>query len=129
MFRNRTGEHGFSLIEAVMAIGLFSLCILAAAQMAASVIKTNQVAREYTAALFLARNKMEEIKAREFGDVVSGEENAIDAGGAIGSGAFNRSVRVSDQDTPRSKTVTVRVGWGGNDSRQVVLATIISPGR
>jgi type II secretion system protein I len=122
----RKGENGFSLIEAMMAIGLFSLCILAAIQIAATVMNTNQMARDYTAALFLAQNKMEEVKACQFGDVVSGEEKKLDADGASGSGAFDRWVHVSDQPKPQCKTVTVRVTWGRNGSRQVVLASIIA---
>lgn len=127
MGRNRTGESGFSLIEAVIAIGLFSLCILAVTQMAGMVLRTNQTARDCTTALFLARNKMEEVKAIEFSDVVSGEEKALDADGMTGAGMFDRWVEVSDQATPRCKTVSVRVVWGSQDSRRVVLTTIIAP--
>jgi type II secretion system protein I len=127
MWRNATAEAGFSLIEAVIAMGLFSLCILAVIQMAATVVNTNQTARDYTAALFLARNKLEEIKACEFSEVVSGEEKKLDAGGTCGAGAFDRWVKVSDQPKPRLKAVTVGVSWGRNIPRQVVLSTIVAP--
>jgi Tfp pilus assembly protein PilV len=124
---NRTGEDGFSLLEATVAIGLFSLCILAVTQMAGMVIKANQTARDVTTALFLARNKMEAVKAIEFIDVVSGQEKNLDAEGISGAGVFDRWVEVSDQTSPRCKTVSVRVTWGSKDSRQVALATIIAP--
>jgi len=127
MGRNRSGEDGFSLIEAVMAMGLFSLCILAVTQMAGVVIKTHQTARDCTTALFLAGNKMEEVKVIPFSDVVSGGEKNLDADGIAGAGTFDRWIEVSDQDTPRCKTVSVRVAWGSEDSRQVVLTTIIAP--
>jgi type II secretory pathway pseudopilin PulG len=127
MWQNGSGEDGFSLIEAVIAIGLFSLSILAAAQMAGTVINTHQTARDVTAALFLAQNKMEELKAREFSNVVDGEEKKLDAGGACGEGRFDRWVEVSDWPKPLCKSVVVRVGWGCNNSRQVVLTTIIAP--
>lgn len=127
MWRNGTAENGFSLIEAVMAIGLFSLCILAVVQMAAAVVTSNQTARDFTAALLLAQNKLEELKACEFSQVVSGEEKKLDAGGVCGAGAFDRWVKVSDQPKPEFKAVTVRVSWGNNVPRQVVLATIVAP--
>ncbi|MFH0731200.1 MAG: prepilin-type N-terminal cleavage/methylation domain-containing protein [Pseudomonadota bacterium] len=127
MGRNGTAENGFSLIEAVVALGLFSLCILAAIQMAAAVVNTNQTARDYTVALFLAQNKLEEVKACEFSQVASGEEKNLDAGGECGAGTFDRWVKVADQLTPRFKIVTVGVSWGSRIPRQVVLATIVAP--
>lgn len=115
-------KDGFSLIELVFAMGLFAMGMLAASQLTSMVMKTNTMARNYTTALFLAQNKMEEIKTRAYDDLATGEEEQTGAGGA-----FLRMVRVLVQESPPCKVVEVTVTWPGISRQQVVLASVVAP--
>lgn len=118
-------SDGFSLIELVFAMGLLAVGMLAASQLTSMVMKTNTMARNYTTALFLAQNKMEEIKTSAYDDLATGEEEQI--GVRAAGGVFHRMVRVWVQQSPSCKIVEVTVTWSGVFRRQVVLATIIGP--
>lgn len=120
-------ESGFSLLEAVFALGLFSLCMLATIQMAGMIFRTNQLARDFDAALYLAENKMEEIISRSYSDILDCDEPNGCAGVPGGSMVFQRRVRVSEQANPQRKTITVTVSWWEGDAHRVELASIILP--
>jgi hypothetical protein len=119
---------GFSLLEMVFALGLFTLGILATIQVAARVFRTHQLARDYAAGLSLAAEKMEEIKSLGYGDVAGGFEPEAGARSVNGPKPFQRQISVTEQASPRLKCVFVTVSWQADSTRrQVVLASIVAP--
>jgi len=125
--REWTKGAGFSLLECVLALELFALCLLAIMQVAAHVVRTNQLARDYDAALCLAQEKMEKIKGLAYGNVSGGYEPLASAGSATGPKVFQRRVTVLEQTIPPLKRVWVEVSWQAGRRRQVVLASEVSP--
>lgn len=127
MFRQGCEDGGFSLVEAVVAIGLFSICMLMVAQTVAGIMKANRVAGDCTIALLLAQHKMEEIKISNFSGVINGEEKKLDAAGISGLGKFDRQVQVTDHFTPKHKKVMVKVSWDYDVQHHVVLSSVKVP--
>jgi Tfp pilus assembly protein PilV len=118
---------GFSLLEMVFALGLLALGILATIQVAARVVRTNQLARDYAAGLSLAADKMEEIKSLGYGKVAGGYEPQAGARSPNGPNAFQRRITVTEQTSPRLKRVWIEVTWQAEGPRQAVLASIVTP--
>ena len=56
-------QHGFTLIEAVIAMGVFSFVLAGLALLMISTIKTNSNAKRFTAASALAQTKLEDLRA------------------------------------------------------------------
>lgn len=91
--------EGFTLIEVLIAIGLFVTMSVGVAQLMATAIETNRAAREHTSAVVLAASKMDQLMAVPFGhltpsaagtlaaSVPSHVEQLDDTGRVIGSGA------------------------------------------
>lgn len=118
---------GFSLLEAVLAIGLFSLCLLAAVQAAGLMYRTSRIARDFDAALYLAESKMEEMLSLGYDDIVDGDEPDAGSRVAGGTSVFRRRVTVHEQTAPLCKRVFVTVSWRDPDLHRVELASIVSP--
>jgi prepilin-type N-terminal cleavage/methylation domain-containing protein len=127
MRRKDSAEKGFSLIEVIFAVGLFSFCLLATMRIAAEVSRSHQTARDYTSALALARNKIEEMKTTPYKELTDSENLQIDLDEVDGTGIFDRRVRVTDQLNPLCKVVQVSVSWGEAVPMKIVLGSIIAP--
>jgi type IV pilus assembly protein PilV len=110
------GERGFSLVELLIAVSIFSIGILAVATMQISAIGGNRLGNELTEATYLGQDKMEELKNST--DVASQPD------GNDQQGIFNRSWQITPV-TGNSQLVTVTVAWtvAGNN-HDVVLSTI-----
>lgn len=68
----KVSEDGFSLIEAVVAAGIVAGALAALAQMLAMSIANNASARSGSAAMVLAGQKMEQLRARRWDDYSPG---------------------------------------------------------
>jgi len=68
MDKQDTNQQGFTLIEILIAITIFSIGILAVATMQVSAIKGNSFANGLTEAVTLAQDKMEELMSLDYGD-------------------------------------------------------------
>jgi len=68
MDKQDTNQQGFTLIEILIAITIFSIGILAVAVMQVSSIKGNSFANGLTEAVTLAQDKMEELMSLDYGD-------------------------------------------------------------
>ena len=135
-------EKGFTLIEVLIAISVFSIGILAVAAMQGSATRGNRLGNELTQATVLAQMQIEELKGADTGDPVdclvglptglpignyNDANNPIDETGANG-GIFTRSWVVA-ANTACSRLVTVTVAWtiGGN-TYDVVFSTVTRGG-
>lgn len=86
-------QHGFSLIELLIAVGLLTVALASLAQLFALSVAGNVDARFRTSASLLASQKMEELRGLAFGfdaegapltDVTTDTADALPAGGGTG---------------------------------------------
>jgi type IV pilus assembly protein PilV len=122
-------ENGFTLLEVLFALVIFSIGLLAVNAMTTMVIKSNYKSKNLTTAVHLAQNKLDALNAGPYADVDNAglaDELDLDAQEVAGAGIFNRSVTVTTSTAPDYKTVEVIVSWSDPDLRQVAMQTIIA---
>jgi type IV pilus assembly protein PilV len=126
-------ETGFSLLEVLVAISIFSIGLLAVATMQVTAIQGNRLSHEVTQATRLAEMQIETLKAEDRNSDALAEgsyvdpNNPIDETGTAG-GSYQRSWLVTNQ-TATSKAISVTVTWNavGKDHR-VVLGSLTRGG-
>ena len=121
---------GYMLIEALMAIAIFSIGFLAVATMVLSATRNNTKGNILTQANMLARQGLEELKnTPDITTLPSESTTTTEAGlNAYGDpgGIYTRTTTIVDTldfDTSRAVEVTVNWTWQGQN-RSVVLRTI-----
>jgi type IV pilus assembly protein PilV len=121
MDKQSTNQQGFTLIEILIAITIFSIGILAVATMQVSSIKGNSSANGLSEAVTLAQDKMEELMSLDYGDNdlldvdlngAAGLAETVNADGSNpGQGTnarYNVFWNIAD-NTPFSQTKTISV--------------------
>ncbi|MBI3585094.1 MAG: type IV pilus modification protein PilV [Nitrospinae bacterium] len=73
---NKQNEMGFTLIEVLIAIVILSIALLGLSSMNLYTIQGNNLARQETAAVALAQDKIEELKNKTFVDSAVNDSNA-----------------------------------------------------
>ena len=124
-------NHGFTLIEVLIAIAVFSVGILAVASLQLVNSKNNTTANIMTQATMLARAQMEQLENSDIdtsADLALGTHtdpnNPIDETGTAG-GIYTRTWTVSAGSGPDSREIEVTVNWNRRgQNRSVVLITI-----
>ena len=130
--RQLLDKRGFTLLEVLIAITIFSIGLLAVATMQVSAIRGNRLGYEVTQATYLAQTQIDTLKDSDIAALIAGgpypdPNNPIDETGANG-GIFNRSWVITNR-TANSRDVSVTVTWPqGVDNHQVVLSTITRGG-
>lgn len=119
-------ENGFTLLEVLFALAIFSIGLLAINAMTTMTIKSNYKSKNLTTAVHLAQNKLDSLRAGSYAYVADSSETGLDSQEVAGAGIFNRSVTVTTSTNPGYKTVEVIVSWSDPDSRQVAMQTIIA---
>jgi len=118
-------SQGFTLIEVLVAMTIFSLGILAVGSMALSTIRNNTSGNIMTQATMLARAKIEEKKREADAGALSvgveTETNIDDQG--IPGGIYTRRCSISSVGSSRQIHVTVSWTRRGQ-SRRVILTTL-----
>jgi prepilin-type N-terminal cleavage/methylation domain-containing protein len=118
---------GFTLLEMVIALGLFSLVLLFSSNTLISIIKTNALSQNRTGALALAQGKMEFLKSQPV-SVLKGEAEAQVINGNLPV-VYRRETSISPGTTTGCVLVTVKVTWPSETAskpHQVELATLIA---
>jgi prepilin-type N-terminal cleavage/methylation domain-containing protein len=123
----RIRNDAFSLLEVVIAMGLFAIGLMGVSLMSSGLMDSNRNARHRNEALQLARNCLETLRQGEYAVITDSIETGVDAGGNLGSGIFKREVVVEGKTGPACKEVTVTVSWWSGGEHRVVLKTIFSP--
>lgn len=119
-------QKGFTLLEVLVALAIFSIGLLAINAMTVMVIKSNYKSRNLTTAVNLAQNKLDDLKISSYASIVAGSESGLDEEENPGSGIFDRSVTVTTNTTPDYKVVEVKISWTDPDAREVAMQTIIA---
>ncbi len=99
-------NDGFTLLEVLIAMAVFSIGILGVALMQVKAIQGNSFANHLTEGAVFASNKAEEILSTKYDDLKNDSED---------SGKYH-AVWTVKKDTPQagSKTVTLIVSWDQN---------------
>ena len=118
---------GFTLIEVLIVMAIFSIGILAVAAMQMTSTKGNASARRITEATALAEIQIENLMQLSYGHV---DLNPANNPHEITQGPYTINWNVTEIDldadgTNDSKTVNVTVNWGYGGDRNVSLQYII----
>ena len=91
--QDKKGHHGFTLIEIMIALAIFSVGILAVAGMQIASVRGNAVARGTTEKVSWAADRLEELMALDYNhaDLVAGEHSET-------AGSFTRITDGIDND-------------------------------
>ena len=127
------GRHavsgGFSLIEVMIAMALFSIGLLAVASMQGTNVRNNTTGNITTQASMLARARLEQLKSMDITALVPGDyadPTNIDADGNPG-GIYQRQWRIQSM-SPDLRSVEVTVGWDRLGQRRSVTLTTVTRG-
>jgi len=129
----RANKNGFTLIEALIAISIFSIGFLAIGSLVISTTRNNTKGNILTQATMLASDKIEELKNENMMSslMTTGihldSNNPLDDRGNQG-GIYHRSWNVSELQptaSPTARQVEVTVSWDRlGQARRVRLTTI-----
>jgi type II secretory pathway pseudopilin PulG len=118
---------GFTLLETVIALGLFSLVLLFSTNTLITIIQTNALNQNRTGALALAQGKMESLRSQPVSGLKGETEVQVTNGNL--PVVYRRETFVSPESLPGCALVTVRVTWPSGTAfkpHQVELATLIA---
>jgi len=125
-------ENGFTFNEVLVAMSLVVVSVLGYSLSTLGVIRGNAISDHYSAAINLANDKIEELKAtaqisNEDRCPEGGEPNL--AGMGTPGGIFNRCWKISDSLLGNHlKQVDVTVTWHDYENREVKLSTLVYTG-
>jgi prepilin-type N-terminal cleavage/methylation domain-containing protein len=122
-------EQGFTFNEILVAMAITGIGVLGYTATSVVVIRGNRVSANYTTAVNLAQDKLEQLKGRV--DLV--DENRCPAAGESGinargvpGGIFNRCWSIADSTLGGSlKQIEVVVNWRDAKPHSVALMTLV----
>jgi type IV pilus assembly protein PilV len=119
-------QNGFTLIEVLITMVLFSVALLGAAGLVVGIMQGNAHGINLTTATTLAQDQMEEIRRLGYSSTpISDTTNSEPYNSISGYSLFRRVTHTDvDNPAPNMKTITVTVYWDSN-SKSVALQTIL----
>lgn len=123
-------EEGFTLLEALIAMTIVSIALLATGSLLFAITGFNRHSRQRTAATTLAQDRLEEMKLIPYSTIIGGTttETGLDEDGNTGGDAiYDRVIVIDDTSYPGMKTIAVTVNWNHmGDIRNVTLRSAVS---
>lgn len=121
-------NSGFTLIEVLVAMTIFSVAILGLAMGTTSAIRANQINLYMTTATNLAQDKLEELKGQPAAGLANGTDNKSVTGvlatftrsWSVNLGGSNNCPSVAD-----FKCITVTVSWTDYKLRNVTISSAV----
>jgi prepilin-type N-terminal cleavage/methylation domain-containing protein len=122
--KQRKSVAAFTLIEVMTAVLIVTIVIAGGSFLFLTGRNQVSLQKHYRAATLLAAQKLEELKAGNYDNIVDGNSNSISLEGV----SYTPQSTVVVNTSPSYKKVTVTVSWlQGNNSRNVSLVTFIAP--
>ena len=123
-------NRGFTFVELLIVIAIFSIGILAVASMQVTSVNGNASARMSGEATALAANQIEALMALDYNTAWELSSDPDDNPHVLNDGAYNISWIVTDSDidgdgTNESKTVSVTVRCANPNAKDVSMLYII----
>lgn len=111
---------GFTLLEVLISLAILSLSLLALAGLMVITTKNNSFGNHLTEAVTFAQDKLEELRAINWSNIVSGSDkkkgaNQID---------FNRRWNVSTNGS--IKTIEITVDWNDKTNHSIRLLSVVT---
>jgi len=131
-FNASAGRSSFTILETVIALGIFAIALILAAQLGTQALAERQRIEQRLAAMEMADNILESARARPWADLTpewaAAQRLPQDLADRLWESKF--SVRVEDErERPRIKRVTVDLRWRhspGVDARAVSLTAFFA---
>ena len=123
-----TNHKGLTLLEAVIAMALFMVAVLALAGVAITASKGSAASKHLTTAATLVQDKLEQVRNAGYDPGLAASIETTEAYGAIPDfPLYQRVVRVQPgRPVPGLQTATVTVSWS-DDRHSVTVSTILAP--
>ena len=122
-------QNGFTFNEVLVAINVIVIAVLGYSLSTVGVIRGNLTNDNTTAAINLAQDKMEQLKAQK--NLVNDDrcpssgDHAITATGTP-NGIFNRCWRIVDSPLgSHLKQIDVMVSWRDRENREIIVTTLV----
>jgi prepilin-type N-terminal cleavage/methylation domain-containing protein len=113
---------GFTLIEILIALVIFSISILAFAGLTVTATRTGAYGGRMTEAVTFAQDKLEELKVNSWEKIVSGADQETGPTGI----SYTRKWKVLEKETRNLKTVSITIDWNDRVDHSISLFTVIS---
>jgi type IV pilus assembly protein PilV len=113
---------GFTLLEILIALIIFSIGILALTSLTVTATRTGSYGGRMTEAVTFAQDKLEELKASSWGNIVSGGDQKTGPTGVN----YTRNWKVLEKETRNLKTVSITIDWKDRADHSISLFTVIS---
>ena len=111
---NRKSGSGFTLVELLVAIVIFTIGILGLWSLHVSSINYDHFADRIVEATALANEKVEEIKVNDYNNLTNETSDEI-VQPTTSERKYIRRWEINDATAPETKQVTVTVGWKGTN--------------
>ncbi|OGP70454.1 MAG: hypothetical protein A2W09_09220 [Deltaproteobacteria bacterium RBG_16_50_11] len=115
-----TNSRGFTLIEVLIALVILSVSLLALASLTAVTTKNNAFGSHVTEAATFAQDKLEELRAIRWDQIVSSNDQKTGSTGI----AYSRNWNVAQNGS--LKTITISVNWNDQGNRSMSLVSVLS---
>ena len=121
-----TNHKGLTLLEAVIAMGIFMVAVLTLAGVAVTASKGAAASKHLTTAATLAQDKLEQVKNAGYG--LAAPVETTEAYGSIPDfPLYQRVVEMQpSRPVPGLQTATVTVSWA-DDQHSVTVSTVLAP--
>ncbi len=113
---------GFTLLEVLVALIILSFALLALAGLMVTTTKNNAVGNYVTEAATFAQDKLEELRAVKWENLVEGN-NTDQQGGSTG---INYTRNWSAKTSGSLKTITIDVDWNDRTAHSIRLVSVLS---
>lgn len=121
------GVKGFSLIEMLIALVILAISLLALAGLMGTTTRNNSFGGHMTEAATFAQDKLEELKAIPWTNIVGGADTKPGSTGITYTRTWNVSTLLNPVPPPNDllKAVTITVNWNDGISRSINIFSAI----
>ncbi len=115
-------SSGFTLIEILIALVIFTISIVAFAGLTVTATRSGSYGGRMTEAVTLAQDKLEELKANSWEKIVSGGDQKTGATGIN----YTRNWNVLETGNRNLKTVSIKIDWKDRVDHSISFITVIT---
>jgi len=120
-------SKGFSLVEMLIALVILAISLLALAGLMATTTRNNSFGGHMTEAATFAQDKLEELKALPWANIVGGTDTKSGSTGVTYARTWNVSTLLNPVPPPNDllKAVTITINWNDGISRSINIFSAI----
>ncbi len=120
-------SKGFSLVEMLIALVILAISLLALAGLMATTTRNNSFGGHMTEAATFAQDKLEELKALPWANIVGGTDTKSGSTGVTYARIWNVSTLLNPVPPPNDilKAVTITINWNDGISRSINIFSAI----